>query len=227
MPVRIVIFYHCYLFGGDPPALLPNAYAVVSDQMKRLQVSGLADAADEIICGINGGDESRNVAALIMPAKAQFVMHGLDCKNENLSLVMMENWLKAHPEEAHVLYFHAKSSSHDLTSDYGRFDWAWQNCLMTHCVDAWRRCVQDLAVFEAVGCHWMTGMADGTQHYFAGTFFWARASYLRTLPSIYQRERIKLSGIGSPESRYEAEVWIGNGPRLPSIRDYHPGPIGH
>jgi hypothetical protein len=226
--MKIVVFYHSYLFSGDPPDLLPGAFVVVSDQMKRLQDSGLADAASEIICGINGGDESREVATFLMPAKAKLVMHGLASKNENLTLVEVEKWVRANPEEAYVLYFHAKSSSHVFVNSYADFDWKWKECLMHHCVDNWRDCVRDLGAFETVGCHWLTGQgSDHSQHYYAGTIFWARASYLRTLPSIYQRERIKVSGIGHPDSRYEAEVWLGNGPRLPTIRDYHPGPIAH
>jgi hypothetical protein len=225
--MKLAIFYHCYLFSGDPPELLPNAYLVVSDQMRRLQASGLADAADEIIVGINGGIESRIAVGQVVPFKTTIFEHGLESKCENPTLVLLERWLTRHPEEAYVLYFHAKSSSHDLNSAYGRFDWNWQDCLMRHCVDNWRQCVQDLGAYEAVGCHWLTGQADGTQNYFAGTFFWARASFLRTLPSIFQRERIKMSGIASAESKYEAEVWIGNGARLPVVRDYHPGPIAH
>jgi hypothetical protein len=76
---------------------------------------------------------------------------------------------------------------------------------------------------ESVGCHWLTGKsADHNQNLWGGNFFWAKASFLRTLPSIYERGIIKVSGIKSIESRYEAEVWIGNGARLPIVKDYHP-----
>jgi len=226
--MKIVIFYHTYLFTGNPPVLVNNAVAVTHDQMNRLRESGLADAADEIIIGVNGGRESLDMLSIIAPAKAKLVPHGLESKNENPTLVLLEKWLREHQEEAYVLYFHAKSASHENSSEYGQFDWKWQNCMMTNCVDRWQQCVADLGAYEAVGCHWLTGQGwDHSQHYFAGTFFWARASYLRTLPSIFLRERIKVSGIASPESRYEAEVWIGNGPRLPTVKDYHPGGIAH
>jgi len=226
--MKIVVFYHAYLFSGSPPDLLPHAFAVVQHQMHRLCASGLADAASEIIVGINGGDESLDVARLVVPRKAKLVGHGLQSKCENPTLVLLENWLKANPEEAYVLYHHAKGSSHDPATEYGKFDGMWRECMQANCVDNWRRCVSDLSGFEAVGCHWLQNQGhDRSQHYFAGTFFWSRASFLRTLPSIFQRERIKVSGIGSSESKYEAEVWIGNGPRLPIIRDYHPGGIAH
>jgi hypothetical protein len=98
--------------------------------------------------------------------------------------------------------------------------------MMLHCVTNWKKCVADLdAGAEAVGCHWMQGL-PGNQNIFAGNFWWAKASYLRTLPSIFERERIQKSGIKHVDSRYEAEVWLGFGPRLPIVKDYHPGGIG-
>lgn len=228
MSIPIVVFYHCYLYNGDPPDLKPWAFDVVTGQMIRLNNCGLADAASEIIIGINGGNESYDVAKLVMPWKARIVCHGLENKCENPTIVLMEQWLKANLTEAHVLYFHAKGSSHDPASEYGAFDGRWRECMMFNCVDNWRRCVADLAHFETVGCHWLTGQGwDHSQHYYAGTFFWARASYLRTLPSIMDRERIKMSGLGALDSRYEAEVWLGNGKRLPTVRDYHPGGVQH
>lgn len=228
MSIPIVVFYHCYLYNGEPPDLKPWAFDVVSDQMHRMIKCGLADAASEIIVGLNGGKESLDVARLIMPEKAKIVLHGLDCKNENPTIVLMEEWVKKSNGEAYVLYHHAKSSSHDPESEYGKFDGRWKECMQHHCVDNWRQCIADLSQVETCGCHWLTGQGwDHSQHYYAGTFWWSRVSFLRTLPSILDRERIKVSGLGSPESRYEAEIILGNGPRLPSVRDYHPGGIAH
>ena len=96
-----------------------------------------------------------------------------------------------------------------------------------HLIANWRNCVTDMDQgVESVGCHWMTGLADGTQNIWAGNFWWAKASYLLTLPSIFERDRIKESGISDIESRYESEVWIGNGKRLPTVKDYHPDGLG-
>lgn len=228
MNIPVIVFYHCYLFGGTPPDLKPWAFNVVGGQMHRLEKSGLVDAASQIIIGLNGGMESLDVARLVTPKKAAIVLHGLESRCENPTVVLMEQWLKENKIEAHIFYFHAKGSSHDPDSEYGKFDGGWRECMMQHCVDNWRQCVADLKQFEACGCHWMENQAsDRSQHYFAGTFFWARASFLRTLPSIMLRDRIKMSGLGHLDSRYEAEVWIGNGPRRPTIRDYHTGGIAH
>lgn len=193
--------------------------------MQQLKSSGLEDAAEEIHCGINGGEESEFFREML-PSKAQVTYHGLQSKSENLTCVMMENWVKTHPGWA-VLYFHAKSSTHALGSTYGNFADNWRRRMMFHCVTNWRQCVADLESVEACGCHWLTGQGhDRSQHYFAGTFFWVRSDFWAAIPSIFTRQRIKDSGIGSLESRYEAEVIIGNGPRLPRIVNYYAGPIG-
>ena len=216
----IAIFYHGLLALGDPPSILENAITVIREQMTLLQTCGLADAADEIHAGINGGIESEYLAEALLPMKSQKVFHGLQCRNECRTIAQMEKWLPGH-EDWYVLYFHAKGSTHPRGDD---FSTRWRNCMTRHSIHNWRTCVADLERgHEAVGCHWMVPPATPVgQHIFGGNFWWARASFLATLPSIYERDRIKVSGIDSFDSRYEAEVWIGNGPRIPNVKDYHP-----
>lgn len=224
MSLPICIFYHSLFQLGDE--ILPSALSVVQEQMTALKASNLDCAASEIHCGVNGGKESEVYAKALLPAKAQITYHGLESRSENLTLVMMENWVKTHPQWA-VLYFHAKGSTHALGSQYGTFAGNWRRRMMHYCVDNWRHCVKDLENYEAVGCHWLTGQGwDQSQHYFAGTMFWVRSEFWATIPSIFTRQRIKDSGIASLESRYEAEVIIGNGPRLPFFKSYYDGPIG-
>lgn len=214
----IAIFYHC-LFFVEQDLPLGNAVNIVRGQMEQAKESGLLDAAAEFHVGINGGDESREVASRVLPQSAQIVMHGLQCKNECRTIRLLEEWLPGH-EDWYVLYFHAKGATHPAGDG---FTGTWRACMMRHCVQNWRQCVNDLDEgYEAVGVHWMVPPATPVgQHIFAGTFFFAKASFLATLPSIMERDRIKLSGIDSADSRYEAEVWIGNGPRLPKVKDYH------
>lgn len=217
----IAIFYHALFFMNAPDNLLENAVNIVLGQMWQLSASGLLDAAKEFHVGLNGGEETRQMASLILPFKAQIVLHGLQCHTENRTILMLERWLPAH-RDWYVLYFHAKGATHPAGHELST---RWREC-MTRCVIMnWRNCIRDLDVgFEAVGCHWMVPPATPPgQHIFAGTFFWAKTSFLTTLPSILARPAIKLSGLDSIESRYETEVWIGNGRRLPRVLDYHPG----
>ncbi len=194
---------------------------VVNEQMEMLRYSGLLDMASYFLVGINGGKESADYANLLIPAKATKVLHGLQSKSENLTIVEIEKWLPR-INDWNVLYFHSKGATHKNQQQIFHGD-QWRNCMMRHCVLNWRKCIADLdRGFESVGCHWLTGMgSDRSQNYWGGNFWWAKSEFLKTLPSITQRARIKESGINSLESRYESEVWLGNGPRLPIVRDYH------
>jgi len=219
MPVAI--FYHCFLFSGSPPDLSESAFNIVCEQMNELEASNLLKAASHFVVGISGGKESDEVANLILPTKAKRVLHGLHSRGENRTIIEMEKWVQSHPGWA-VLYFHSKGASHP-PGKYRDHCNAWRMCMMQFCVRNWVSCVHDLQYNDSVGCHWLSGMgSDHSQNYWGGNFWWARSDFLKTIPPITARDRIKISGIDALESRFEAEVWIGNGPRLPKVRDYHP-----
>lgn len=187
-----------------------------------MHASGLLDACDEMVVGCNGGDESMDVARLVIPDKARLVMHGLESRAENLTIVELWNWSKTHPGWR-VLYFHAKGCTHDIGSPYGEgVSKPWRVGMMEDLIVNWRQCVADIGQGYDIACsHWMWNMADGTQHIPAGNFLWIKGSFARQLPSIYLRDRIHVSGIAAYESRYEAEVYWGNGPR-PNVKSYRP-----
>lgn len=216
--MKIAIFYHCLTHLGDPPKLLPAATSIITGQMRLLKGSGLLDEADEFHVGINGGVESEPFVKSILPAKAQVAYHGLQSRNECSTIRMIEEWLPD-SDGWYVLYFHSKGGTKPAGDPHST---RWRGCMMKHLVQNWRRCVADLAKVESVGCHFMTGdQTPPGQSIWAGNFWFSRASYLRTLPSIMERDRIKMSGIHALDSRYESEVWHFNGPRLPSLIDYH------
>jgi len=221
----LAIFFHGLCYLGNPPEFIPVAVDIIHDQMEELRTSGLLDAASEFHVGLNGGAETGEMANLLFPAKAQIVLHGLRARNECRTIRMIEDWVPSH-KDWRVLYFHAKGCSH-AADDPLRSNW--RRCMMQHLVRNWRQCVFDLSAgYDAVGTHWMQPPdTPPTQYIFAGSFWWAKASFLSTLPSIMERARIKESGIDALESRFEAEVIFGNGPRLPVVKDYcpnwHPG----
>jgi hypothetical protein len=215
----IAVFYHCLFCLDKPNNLLPQAYQIVYEQMQQAFSAGLCAEASQFFAGVNGGAESILYSKLLLPEKAKCVYHGLSSRSENLTIAEIEKWVREHPGW-YVLYFHAKGCTHP-TGDPVRT--AWRNCMMWYLVTNWRRCVADLdAGYEVVGCHLLEyPVIPWTQRIFAGNFWWARSCYLASLPSIYDRARIKESGIGTLESRFESEVWLFNGPRRPFLRDYH------
>lgn len=216
----IAIWYHCLFMLGEPPKLLKRACEIINEQMDALDESGLLNAATEFHVGINGGPESVWPSRMLFPKKAKCVFHGLQCRNECRTIRMIEEWLPGH-EDWYVFYFHAKGST-SKPEERGLND-NWRACMQRNLITNWRQCVQDLDEgYDVVGCHHMSGeQTPPGQSIFAGNFWHAKASYLQTLPSIMERDRIKLSGIDSLESRYESEVYLFNGQQKPKVKDYH------
>ena len=217
----IAIFFHGLFFMGEPPVHLPNAGCIIANQIVQMIDSGLWDAAEQIHFGINGGVESQTVAKVIIPAKAGIVYHGLASKAENPTIIMIEAWAKTHPGW-NVLYIHAKGATHAPRSAYGEtVSKPWREGMMKDLVVNWRTCVADLDAGNDVVCShfmWEQGW-DKSQHIPAGNFLWTTSDFVAKLPSLYLRDRIKQDGIGAASSRFEAEVFWGNGPR-PKVKMY-------
>lgn len=216
--MKLLIFYHCLFQIGNH--VLEAATPIVKEQMAELKRCGLLDAASEMHVGINGGEDAKPLAESLFPSHARVTYHGMTCRNELRTLLMLEDWLASTNDEAYILWCHSKGATHRIGSKT-LFNREWRQCMTSNLVTNWRQCVQDLEVVESVGCHWMQPPSTPKgQYIWAGNFWWARASFLRTLPSLMARKRIQISGVDALESRYEAEVWIGNGQRRPVVRDY-------
>jgi hypothetical protein len=209
----IAIFYHCILSGGTIPINTEFACQIMQEQMAALAQSGLLAAADEFHIGINGGEEDVEIVRLFVPAKAKIVMHGAGMTTEIPTLAYLRRWLPGH-EDWKVLYFHLKSVTHPGEVLYER----WRHCMERTVIWNWRGCVADLNNgTEACGCHWLTPerFPDYVKSpFFGGTFYWANARFFSTLPQL---------PVATWANRFEAENWIGRGPRLPRVKDHHPG----
>lgn len=217
----IAVFYHCLFFKqGASPEPFPAAPAIVESQMRNFVNSGLFANCNLFSVGINGGEESRALAADLIPGDAMVTFHGLHYQNELGTLLLVEQFARENPDW-YILYFHSKGATRP-TGDEIRANW--RECMMRNLVKNWSSCVGALdRGYDMAGCHWMTG--DKTppgQSIFAGNFWWAKSNFLATLPELKSADRIKVSGVASKESRYEGEVWIGRGPRLPKVIDFHP-----
>lgn len=218
----IAIFYHS-VFKQENGGAYPMSIPIIFEQFSLVKSSGLEAAADLIVCGINGSPQDSEAAAKsVFPEKAQLIYHGLSSRAENLTIVEIEKWVPNNPGW-NVIYFHSKSATHWPGTHYGEnVAGPWRRTMMKHLVTNWKTCVADLeSGYEMVGCHAMIGVADGTQNIWPGNFWWATSDFLATVPSIYLRDRIKVSGIAALESRFEAEVWAMNG-KIPKFKDVLP-----
>jgi hypothetical protein len=217
----IAIWYHCLYVLGDPPKPIAAASWIVAEQMAQIAESGLLDAAAEMHVGINGSDDDESYPlATRIPSKAQVTYHGLQSRSENLSIVMLHEWAKTHPDWF-VFYCHSKAATHQIGTPYFNSASAWRRGMMEDLVLNWRQCVLDLETHDIACSHWGWNLADGTQHIPMGNFLWATSNFIAQLPSMFLRDRIKQDGIAALSSRYEAEVFWGNGPR-PNVKQYHP-----
>lgn len=211
--MKIAVFYHCKICGWGIPDS-DFAVRLVASQMDALNKSGLADAADEIHVGINGGTYPAATLRNLAPKKAFLHVHGDDATSEIPTLrVLQDEWLRG-KQGWYVLYHHSKSVTHPNHALYEN----WKNRMQGVCVMRWRECVADLdAGYEAVGCHWLTGQQyPGVIciPFFGGTFWWATANYLMQLPTLPP---------ATWGGRGEAECWIGRRRPYPKVKDYIPG----
>lgn len=222
--MRIAVFFHSLFCLGDPPEPQPVGIGIIQSQMELLQSSGLLDACDEFYVGVNGGEESQIYADSVIPEKAVKIYHGLQCRNEIRTIMLLQQLMFGRKGWA-VLYFHPKGFSHPLTDE---MSYNWRECMMHHCVRNWEICIDSLRMgADMAGCHWKTEQVDGTQNLWGGNCLWSKSEYLSTLPPIENNPRIPLmGGIDAFQSRYEAEVIFGSGRKRPKVVDYHPsGPF--
>ena len=206
--MKKAVFFHCKFSGTGIPSE-DQALNIYTEQVAALQGSGLADETDEIHFGVNGPDAL--LAGSLAPTRTHIHALGCDVEGERPTMSLMQQWLPEHPDWA-VLYFHMKGVSQPNDA-YAR----WRRCMERAVIWNWRRCV-DLMIqgFDTVGAHWLTHakypILGKDQRYWGGTFWWAAAKYLLTLPPL-------------PEQRgkyYKGEEWIGTGIRAPLLYDFCP-----
>lgn len=228
----IAVFYHCQVFNnkrvaGASPTLSQNAVDIITSQMIELNAYELPETATDVFIGIAGGQESAKVVRPLAHKKSQLMLFGLDAKSETPTIVKLQEYARKHPEHF-ILYFHSKGASH-VDVEYLKFVTRWRWCMMQNLVIQWRKCVAELeSGYDSVGCHWMTNMSPPSDKdsIWGGNFWWVKASFLNILEPITERPLIKEHGINAPIARMESERFLGAGPRLPVIKDYHINGIG-
>lgn len=202
--MKLVHFYHIY---ADGQWLKP-----FSQHLNALQQSGLLDALDGTFnVGIVGSEDSyRKVLEHFSEIKAPVKVVTFETDGyEQVTLDAVSDYAKS-VDEAYILYAHTKGAANPADG--------WRET-MTHCnVGYWRSCVEALdSGCHLVGCHWFNDTNANT-FYFAGNFYWGKASALRLLPKC---ERT---------SRYSAETWINELRYLIpdyTIKDLYARPLGN
>ena len=213
--MKLAIWYHSIFSGGTIPVDTGYACEIMAEQMRALKVSGLLDEADEFHIGINGDAGDRDIARMLCPCHvAQFIIHGAGATTEIPTLNHLRKWLPGH-EDWYVMYHHLKAVTHPGEELYTN----WRRRLEKAVVWNWRDCVRQMDNgVDSCGAHWLT--PEQFPHlvvgppFFGGTFWWSTAKYLMTLPPLPE---------ATWQNRFEAEKWVGRGPKLPIVKDYCPG----
>lgn len=228
----IAIFFHCVFFASDGTRrMVERPYVgsgpLVQKYVKDLKDSGLLDASNYFLAGINGGQESEVYAKCYIP-EAKHLFHGGDCRTSNFTLEAMRTFCVEHPGW-NVFHFHAKGIAHNIPEydSYRAFESRWIRCMVNACIYNWKTCVADLEDYDSVGCHWMENVGvPPVDHIWGGDFYWATSNFLATLPPLMECPLVQQYGMKFYESRATGEQYIGLGRKLPKIKDYHPNGIG-
>lgn len=192
-------FYHLHAGGSWLPA--------VSGHVEAVKAAGLPG---RMLVGLVGPAHRRSeVAAFLdghLGAGAWEPVAEAGEGFEQVTLTALRSWVHDHPGEAAVLYAHTKGAHNS-----NGYQDIWRQSMTARLVGGWLHCVDLLSEHDTVGCHWTLPeqrLAD-TAPCFAGNFWWARASYLRSLPEVGMADR------------GDAERWLGLGD--PQVFDLSPG----
>lgn len=112
-----------------------------------------------------------------------------------------------------VGYIHTKGVS--KPDDTGRIEW--RKRMMKDCILKWRECFELLNYHDICGRNWKTNLikrfTSNSYGRYAGNFWWATESYIRTLPNPLKFKK----------ERFLAEIWIGMSSRAPKLFDWRKG----
>ena len=192
MGVKKAHWYHVYASG--------NWKYIYDLHATALRDGGLAEElGDQLYLGIVGTEEERqeckeHVAASGLPFT---VVAEQDLGWEQVTQNALYNHISSFEEESYVLYSHTKGATYgegEVNSSNWRAAMTYWNVVRWKTVEEYLDNGCQLA-----GCHWQKG-APLQPSYFAGTFWWAKASTLRAIPPPRQ------------DSRWDAETWIGVAP---------------
>lgn len=207
----IAVWHHARVSGEGINTA--HAVEILSRQFSDMMAHGLFQSAAVVIVGCSEGDSA--IVEANVPHGTFLIRHPDGIRSELPTLAALRGWLPGNADWT-VFYHHIKCATRadSLCS-------AWRNCMTRHLVHGWRQCAGLLdGGLDVVGTHWLhpnqhPSMTDRPTPFFAGNFWWAKASFLLELPSIPDKPR------PGSDDRFMAESWIGLG-RTPKLHDFHP-----
>jgi hypothetical protein len=175
--IRPSVWCHVDADGQDQRTL--------NDQLELLERSGLAAHAD-IHVVVVGAEAS----AVELPPGVRLAAH-YDDPRTGESATLQELWRCAQKSDSPLFYFHANEQIAPPAEGPGQ---VMRRHLEYWCVENWKLCVEALEGHDLAGSLWIQSPIP----HFSGQMFWAKADYIRRLPS-------------PPTDAKEARLWHGSG----------------
>ena len=208
---EIAIFHHVYQYG--------NWETIYTEQIIRLQQSGLFDAANYIFLGVNGNKP--------MPFNLKKTSKTVFNTNNNppteyITIKALYDYCSL-KKDVGVLFIHAKGVTWTTTEQNknniiqtraGGFtaqhiydsSQTWRRYLEYFLVDKWQKCVDLLSTHDIVGTEWIQtadieNIVYEIPHY-AGGMWWANSNYINKLDANFITNNYIIG-------RYATELWVG------------------
>lgn len=203
--MKLYHFYHIY---ADGKWLKP-----LREHLKALYKSKLINHLEAFYIGITGSYINKlqiemflKLYSKIYPFKYTIAIHSLNGWEQTTLDTLYEF---SQNNEGYVLYAHTKGASNKREPNP-----SWRKSMTYFNVVKWKEAVDKLNDHQAVGCHWLLPEdLPINGYYFAGNFWWANLSLIRTLDRPLRK------------TRYDAEVWLGNKYKTEPfpVYDFNPG----
>ena len=211
--MKIIHYYHILC---NPNTNI--THLLVLQHMNAICNYGLVSVLDEIRIGLVGLPEQRKIVKEMLQQsmvkdKIKIVIERQRA-DEHITLQHMHN--ASQEEECYYLYGHTKGAYHTHFSNL-----VWVRSMIFYNIVGWGKMLEKLEnkEIDCAGCFWLTkekhpnilrDVPEGTP-FFGGNYYWAKSSYIKTLPIVPK------------DNRYKAERWIGlNDPNIYCIQYGHP-----
>ncbi|BBO34427.1 glycosyltransferase [Lacipirellula parvula] len=185
------------IYGFIHVAMMNHWRRVVEEQLLKLKASGLWDRTERIFVGLLGPQRDHFD---FEDDKLEVVYYSPDIEEAEFpTLMFLEDFCSS--RDCFAYYLHTKGvfrvSPH--TDDWRR--------LMEHfAIYRHDECVNALVTHDVCGVNWHE---QSIGPHFPGNFWWARSSYIRSLPSIHT---FNADSISNRRDRHDCERWIGLNP---------------
>lgn len=187
-----------------------NEYQRIVDEIvESVNITGLYDMVDNITVGIVGGNK-KHIKRLPDKYKVGFESHNLRLYEKPTLTMLHEHCCN---NLGNVLYIHSKNARTTPTEKHVNYK-GWKswgsrevhrkymlNFMVHHYVDR----LADLDSYDTVGCDFRNHPANCS--HFAGNFWWANNSFIKTLPD-WTGAMFPISGPMGRQPRHYCERWL-------------------